>query len=170
MGAGAERSSDSETCPAVRASVHERAQRLFGLHDLDASCGSRSARRVLLRERRELQLGEQRVRARAVHARPAQRLQVERDRHVAAQRDEPLRQDRVLAVLEQPRPIGGPLHLLRVLERRLQRAVLADEVARALLADAGHPGTLSTESPTSASTSTTRSGGTPNFSSTPARS
>jgi hypothetical protein len=95
---------------------------------------------VLLGQGHELELGEERMRGRAVGRPPPHRLQVQRHRHVRAQGDQALGQDRVLGVRLQPFAVGVALDLVRVRDHVLHRPEFAHEVAGALLADAGHPG------------------------------
>ena len=59
---------------------------------------------------------------------------------VLAQRHELLREQRLGAVRLQALAVGGPLHLVGVVEHGLERTELAHQVARALVADPGDPG------------------------------
>jgi hypothetical protein len=66
-------------------------------------------------------------------------LEVQRDRGVLPERDEPLGHEGRLAVLLEAFAVGLALHARRVLQDGLDRPVLPDEVARTLLTDAGNP-------------------------------
>ncbi len=100
----------------------------------------RAVRRVLPREGLELELLEEGVGGGPVGLLATQRLEVQLDGGVGAQRDELLREERVVPVALQPLAVGRALHLVGVLEDRLDGAELADEVARALVADPGDAG------------------------------
>ena len=134
------RATERATRPAACASAASAATS----SRLVTGCEARAARgrvgRVLPGEGLELQLGEEGEGRGAVGLLALQGLGVEGDRHVVAQGDQALAEQRVLAVLLQPLAVGGPLHLVALVEHRLQRAELADQVARALVADAGHAG------------------------------
>ena len=100
----------------------------------------RDLRGVLPGQGLELELLEEGVGGRPVGLLPAERLEVEGHGGVGAQRDEPPREEGVRPVALQPLAVGRALHLVGVLEDALHRAELADEVARALVADAGDAG------------------------------
>ena len=100
----------------------------------------RQLRRELARQHLELELLEERVGGRVVGADERETGHVELHRHVAAQRHQLLREQRLGAVRLQPLPVGRALHLVGVLEHRLDRAELAHQVARALVADPGDAG------------------------------
>ncbi len=98
----------------------------------------RHLRRVLAREALELELLEEGVGGRPVGLLARERLEVELDGSVGVQRDELLREEGVRPVALQPLAVGRALHLVGALEHRLHGAELADEVARALVPDAGN--------------------------------
>jgi hypothetical protein len=93
---------------------------------------------VLAGQGLELQLLEEGVRGGTVHALALQGLEVELDGGVRSQGDEPLRQERLLAVGPKPLAIRLALDLARVFEDLLHRSVRPHEVPRPLVADPGH--------------------------------
>ena len=94
----------------------------------------------LARQPLELELLEEGVAGAAVGLAEHDCVEVELHRHVAAQRDELLREERVGRVALQPVPVGRALHLVGVRDHVLDRPELAHQVARALVADAGDAG------------------------------
>ena len=111
-----------------------------GEEAMDGLAGGSRMGGELLRDGLELQLLEERVGGRAVGLLAAQGLEGEGDGHVPAQGGELLREQRRLAVVLQPLAVGGPLHLVRVLQHGFHGSELAHEVLRPLVADPGHPG------------------------------
>ncbi len=132
------RHDDTERHPAGRAGLLHHGVDL-GPRQRQALIGRgwRHLRRVVAREHLELELLEERVRLGRVGPREPQRVELERYGYVLAQRDELLREQRLGAVGFQALAVGGSLDLVGVVEHGLERAELADQVARALVADAG---------------------------------
>ena len=89
---------------------------------------------------RELEIAVELVEHPRLRLLPLQLFGLERHVEVAVDRRELLREAGLLGVLDQPLSIALALDLRRVLEQRLERAVLRDQLRRAGLADARHAG------------------------------
>ncbi len=95
-------------------------------------------RREVAGEGAEAQLREQGVAGRPVGAGVVERVERAIDRHVSANRDQHPARPGGIRVGEQRLAVALLLDAGRALEQRVERAELRDEVARALVADAGH--------------------------------
>ena len=95
-------------------------------------------RRVLRDERAERQIGEQLEGVGADRAGVAAGVGIERHRAVGVDRDQRLALARILGVGEQRFAIALLLDLAGPREQPLERSERRDQIARALLADAGH--------------------------------
>ena len=100
----------------------------------------RRRRQILLHQRRELETREKLVQLRAIGLAALERIEVDGDVEIALDARELAREKRLVAIVLERFFLRRAFDLIEVLVHAFQRAELADERLRALLADAGNAG------------------------------
>ena len=139
MADGASGSTRSANRPAVPQLFDQRLQPFGRVDDGVVVADGVSGWRVLHHERAEAHAGEVREGALTRRAAVAQRLGIELHRHVDPDARQLPALPRIVGMLDQAFAVSLVGHLGGMGEQLFERAVARDELARALLADAGHP-------------------------------
>ena len=123
--------------PGAPDGVEQLGEPLLGSHHAVVLLDRRRRRRVLGYQGPEAQRAEEREAELGRRAAVSQRVRLERDRDIGADGDQLAAPARVVRVLLQRRSLPLLLDVGRVLEQRVERSVRRDQLAGALLADAG---------------------------------